>query len=141
MFKYLFLISFLAVTSLFAQNKQIAAVENAVTELTRAMVDGDEVRLKKLTHAQLTYGHSNGLIENQSEFIQALASGESNFTEINIENQTVDISGNIALVRHFLIGRTHNKNSAPAPVNLGVLTVWQKNGKDWLLVARQAFKR
>lgn len=119
----------------------MAAVEKAVTNLMDAMVQANESQLKMLTDAQLTYGHSNGLIENQSEFINALSSGESNFTEINIENQTVDIKGNIALVRHFLIGKTHNRNSDPAPVNLGVLTVWSKKGRNWTLLARQAYKR
>lgn len=141
MLKYLFIICFLSTTVLFAQNKQVSTVENAVKELTSAMVAADEKQLRKLTDPQLTYGHSNGLIENQTAFIQALTSGVSNFTEINIENQTVDISGNIALVRHFLIGQTHNKDSEPAPVNLGVLTVWHKKGKNWLLLARQAYKR
>ncbi|WP_439481894.1 nuclear transport factor 2 family protein [Cyclobacterium plantarum] len=141
MLKYLFITCFFSSSLLFAQNKHLSAVENAVSELTSAMVDADESQLQKLTHPQLTYGHSNGLIEDQSAFIQALTSGVSNFTEINIENQTVDISGNTALVRHFLIGRTDNKDSEPAPVNLGVLTVWKKKGKRWVLIARQAYKR
>lgn len=141
MHKYLFLCLFLASTVAFAQNKEVAAVEKAVADLMDAMVVGDENRLKNLTDPQLTYGHSNGLIENQAEYIEAIRSGVSNFTEINIENQSVDIKGNVALVRHFLIGQTHNRDSDPAPVNLGVLTVWHKKGKNWRLLARQAFKR
>ncbi|AKP50288.1 nuclear transport factor 2 family protein [Cyclobacterium amurskyense] len=141
MYKYLFILCFLSSTALMAQEKQIVAVEKAVSELVDAMVAGDASRLKKITDANLSYGHSNGLLENQSEFIEALSSGNSNFTEINIENQTVNITGKIALVRHFLIGKTLNKGSGPAPVNLGVLTVWHKKGKSWILLARQAYKR
>lgn len=141
MYKYLLILFFFSLSAVYAQNKDVAAVEKAVTNLMDAMVQANESQLKMLTDAQLTYGHSNGLIENQSEFINALSSGESNFTEINIENQTVDIKGNIALVRHFLIGKTHNRNSDPAPVNLGVLTVWSKKGRNWTLLARQAYKR
>ncbi|MDN3686754.1 nuclear transport factor 2 family protein [Cyclobacterium jeungdonense] len=139
--KYLLIIFLFSASAVCAQSKEVAAVEKAVADLVKAMVDGDESQLKMLTDPQLTYGHSNGLIENQSEFIHALSSGESNFTEITIENQTVDIKGKIALVRHFLIGATHNQNSDPAPVNLGVLTVWHKKGKNWTLLARQAYKR
>lgn len=141
MYKYLFILCFLSSTALMAQDKQIVAVEKAVSELVDAMVAGDASRLEKITDANLSYGHSNGLLENQSEFIEALSSGNSNFTEINIENQTVNITGKIALVRHFLIGKTLNKGSGPAPVNLGVLTVWHKQGKSWILLARQAYKR
>ncbi|SEJ36630.1 protein of unknown function [Cyclobacterium xiamenense] len=141
MHTYLFLFLFLASTVTFAQNKEVAAVEKAVAELVDAMIVGDETRLRNLTDPQLTYGHSNGLIEDQEAYIEAIRSGVSNFTEINIENQSIDIKDNIALVRHFLIGQTHNRDSDPAPVNLGVLTVWQKKGKNWRLLARQAFKR
>lgn len=141
MHTYLFLFLFLASTVTFAQNKDVAAVEKAVAELVDAMIVGDETRLRNLTDPQLTYGHSNGLIEDQEAYIEAIRSGVSNFTEINIENQSIDIKDNIALVRHFLIGQTHNRDSDPAPVNLGVLTVWQKKGKNWRLLARQAFKR
>ena len=141
MHKYLFLCVFLASTAAIAQNKEVAAVEKTVADLMDAMVVGDETRLRNLTDPQLTYGHSNGLIEDQEAYIEAIRSGVSNFTEINIENQSVDIKGNIALVRHFLIAQTHNRDSDPAPVNLGVLTVWHKKGKNWRLLARQAFKR
>jgi ketosteroid isomerase-like protein len=141
MFKYLFAFCFLISSVVLAQEKQTMAVEKAVSDLVTAMVEGNASDLEKLTDPALSYGHSNGLLENQSEFIQALSSGVSNFTEINIENQTVNITGKIAVVRHFLIGSTHNKDSAPAPVNLGVLTVWHKKGKAWILLARQAYKR
>ncbi len=141
MHKYLLIVFFFSLSALYAQSKEVVAVEKAVNDLKEAMVNADESQLRNLTDPQLTYGHSNGLIENQSEYILALSSGESNFTEFNIENQTVDIKGNIALVRHFLIGKTHNRNSDPAPVNLGVLTVWHKKGKNWTLLARQAYKR
>ena len=141
MFKYLFTFCFLISSVVLAQEKQTMAVEKAVSDLVSAMVAGNASELENLTDPALSYGHSNGLLENQSEFIEALASGVSNFTEINIENQTVNITDKIAIVRHFLIGSTHNKGSDPAPVNLGVLTVWHKKGKAWVLLARQAYKR
>ncbi len=127
--------------SLFAQDKEVAAVEKAVEELREAMISGERAKLTSLSSKKLTYGHSNGLIENQDEFVEALASGESNFTSIILSDQSVDISGKVALVRHNLQGTTHNKGASPAEVNLGILLVWQKEGKNWKLLARQAFKR
>ncbi|WP_114752409.1 nuclear transport factor 2 family protein [Pleomorphovibrio marinus] len=127
--------------SLIAQDKAVPAVEKAVEELREAMLNGDRAKLTSLSSKKLTYGHSNGVIENQEDFVQALASGDSNFTSINLSEQSVDISGNVALVRHNLSGTTHNKGADPADVNLGILLVWQKEGKSWKLLARQAFKR
>lgn len=124
-----------------AQNKDVAAVEEAVNELRNALISGEAEKLKALTSDKLSYGHSNGLIENQQEFIDALVSGISNFTAIELQDQTIEISKDLAIVRHNLVGQTHNAGSSPADVNLGVLTIWQKKGKNWVLVARQAFKR
>lgn len=124
----------------FAQSSDEKAVVAAVEKLRVAMVDASESELNKLTSPSLTYGHSNGLLEDKKEFIRALTSEESNFTKIELTDQTVTVSGDVALVRHKLMGETHNKGKDPAPVKLGILLVWQKSKSDWLLIGRQAFK-
>ncbi|WP_209331496.1 nuclear transport factor 2 family protein [Lunatimonas salinarum] len=124
-----------------AQGKDLLAVEKAISDLREAMLSGDAAALKAISSKNLTYGHSNGTIENQAAFVEALASGNNNFTQITLADQSVEVLGKIALVRHNLTGSTHNKGADPATVNLGVLLVWQKEGKNWKLLARQAFKR
>jgi hypothetical protein len=123
-----------------AQSSDEKTVAAKVEQLRVALVDGKEEALTKLTAPNLSYGHSNGLMEDKKAFLAALTSGESNFTEINLTDQTISISGNVALVRHKLKGETHNKGKDPAPISLGVLLVWQKVKGEWLLLARQAFK-
>jgi len=138
---FLIAVCFLFVNTLvFAQNSDEKAVADAVEKLRVAIVDAKESELSKLTSADLSYGHSNGLLEDKKEFIRALTSEESNFTRIELSEQTIKISGDIALVRHKLMGDTHNKGKDPAPVKLGIFMVWQKLKGDWLLVGRQAFK-
>jgi hypothetical protein len=136
------LVVFFFLTSLFSfgQSADEKAVASAVEKLRVAIVDANEADLNKLTSPLLTYGHSNGLLEDKKEFIRALTSEESNFTKIDLSEQTISISGDIALVRHKLIGDTHNKGKDPAPVRLGILLVWQKTKGEWLLIGRQAFK-
>lgn len=124
----------------FAQSADEKAVATAVEKLRVAILDANESELKKLSSPLLSYGHSNGLIEDQKEFIRALVSEESNFTKIDISDQTISVSGDVALVRHKLNGDTHNKGKDPATVKLGVLYVWQKTKGNWLLIGRQAFK-
>ncbi|MCC5939011.1 MAG: nuclear transport factor 2 family protein [Lunatimonas sp.] len=140
-----FVLSLLVLTAVttqtIAQNKEVAAVEKAVLDLRAAMLSGDAASLTAISSKNITYGHSNGTIEDQAAFVEALASGNNNFTEITLSDQTVEILGKIALVRHNLTGTTHNKGADPASINLGILLVWQKEGKDWKLLARQAFKR
>jgi hypothetical protein len=139
--KTLFFAAFLLLVNVvaFAQ-KDEAAVAATVEKLRVAIVDANEAELNKLTSPKLTYGHSNGLLEDQKEFVRAIVSSESNFTKIDLNEQTVTISGDVALVRHKLIGETHNKGKEPGSVKLGVLLVFQKTKSEWLLVARQAFK-
>ena len=142
--KYFILIGFVAMAffqEATAQDKGIEAVEKAVIQLKDAMLSGQEASLVAISSKDLTYGHSNGVVEDQDAFVYALASGNNNFTSITLSDQTVDVLGKIALVRHNLVGNTHNKGAEPATVNLGVLMVWQKEGKEWKLLARQAYKR
>ncbi|MEX2566699.1 MAG: nuclear transport factor 2 family protein [Cyclobacteriaceae bacterium] len=140
MIKIVFLFCTLISISVFGQDSKVHPIENHVSELMNAMVNAEESKLHKMTSKSLSYGHSNGLIENQSEFIAALTSGISNFTDIDVQNQTVERIGKIALVRHRLVAKTRNKGASPANIDLGVLMVWQKKGKSWKLLARQAFK-
>jgi len=124
----------------FAQGNDEKAVTAAVEKLRVAIIGANEAELNKLTSPVLTYGHSAGLLEDKKEFIRALTSGESKFTRIELTDQTVVISGDVALVRHKLMGDTHNKGKEPAPVKLSILMVWQKIKGEWLLIARQAVK-
>jgi ketosteroid isomerase-like protein len=122
-----------------AQTKQETAVGNAVEQLRKAMVDADSVMLDKLVSPKLSYGHSGGLIEGKTEFIQKIASGKSDFVTIEITEQTISISKDVAVVRHKLNAAT-NDNGKPGKVNLGILLIWQKQQGSWKLLARQAVK-
>lgn len=139
--KTFLLIAFLLLNiASFAQSSDEKAVADAVEKIRVAIIGAKEADLMKLTSPKLTYGHSNGLMEDQAAFIRALVSEESKFTKIDLSEQTITVSGDVAMVRHKLIGDTHNKGKDPAPVRLGVFMVWQKVKGQWILIGRQAFK-
>jgi ketosteroid isomerase-like protein len=123
-----------------AQTKQEASVIAATEQLRKAMVDGDGVVLEKLAAAQLSYGHSGGHIDDKKEFVEKIASGNSDFLSIDLTEQTVLVSGKTAIVRHILTAKTHDKGKDITDVHLRVILVWQKQGKEWKLLARQAVK-
>jgi ketosteroid isomerase-like protein len=129
------LLVLVAVSASSAQSKEEKAVAAAIERLTQAMLDGDRVALESLTAPELSYGHSSGLVEDRNAFIEALATGKSDFKEINLKNQTITIAGNVAIVRHELHGEANT-----GPVKIGILLIWQGKGDKWKLVARQAFK-
>lgn len=119
-----------------ADEKQVAA---AVEFLRKAMIDGDRTNLNKLAADDLMYCHSNGKVENKAQFVEALASGASDFVTIDLSEQVTKISGTIAMVHLKLVAQT-NDGGKPGTTNLGVMLVYQKQKGEWKLLARQAFK-
>ncbi|SDC69442.1 nuclear transport factor 2 family protein [Niabella drilacis] len=122
-----------------AQGKNTQQVEAAVKKLTRAMLDSDVPVLSALASPKLTYGHSSGKVQDKTEFLASFKTGASDFTKIDIKDQTIYFVNNTAIVRHLLDADT-NDNKQPGHTTLKIMTVWTKVGSQWLLVARQAVK-
>jgi hypothetical protein len=123
----------------YAQSADETLITSAVETLRKGMLDGDRTALEKVSSEKLTYGHSSGKMESKAEFIEGIVSGKSDFTRIDISDQKIFLSGNTAIVRHVLKGESIN-NGTPGPVNIGIMLVWQKEGREWKLIGRQAFK-
>jgi Domain of unknown function (DUF4440) len=134
-FSLLFLLS----AAVFAQTKQEKEVANAVEQLRKSMIDADSIMLDKLVSEKLSYGHSGGALDNKTVFIQKIVSGKSDFVTIELPDQTISISKNVAIVRHKL-NATTNDNGKPGEVHLVVMLIWQKLHGQWKLLARQAIK-
>ena len=123
-----------------AQGSDAAAVAAAVDALTKAMLAGDRAELMAVTHERLSYGHSAGRIENRQQFIDPLVNKTSVFRSITVSDQTIDVVGDDAIVRHVLRGESESGGRVN-PVNIGILQVWKKQPDGWKLLARQAFTR
>jgi ketosteroid isomerase-like protein len=123
------------------QSKQQKQVEEKTEQLRKAMVDGDSVMLDKLASADLIYRHSSGHIDDKTEFVHKLASGQSDFVSIVLSEQKVSVTNKkTAIVYHTLEAKT-NDGGKPGDVHLYVMLVWQKQQGSWKLVARQAAKK
>ncbi|MCG2460340.1 nuclear transport factor 2 family protein [Flavobacteriaceae bacterium F89] len=116
--------------------KDIAA---AVETLNNALVDPNEELLKSITLPQLTYCHSSGVVQNQHEFMDQLLHGDFDFISVNTSDQSIHVSGDTAIVRHIMSIEGNNAGQ-PASVRIGIMLVYQKQGGNWLLLARQAYK-
>jgi len=122
-----------------SKSKDEIAVAARVETLRQAMIDADGTKLKELTSAGLSYGHSSGLVQNQTTFIEKIVNGESDFVTIEFQNQTIEIVGDAAIVRHNLVAHTKD-GGVDKDIKIGIMLVWQKHKNKWLLIARQAFK-
>jgi len=126
-----------------AQTKSVSneetAVANKVEAFRKALIDPTESNLKALTSKDLSYGHSSGVLQNQEVFIEKLRNKESDFVTIEFQNQTIQITGDVAIVRHNLAAHTKD-SGVEKDIKIGNVLVWQKQKGKWLLIARQAFK-
>ena len=119
------------------QTGKETAVSAAAEALRKAMIAADKPALDKLTLPELSYGHSSGRLENKAEFIEALVSGKSGFSTIELSDQTVNVVDKIALVRHVFNGTRRKEGDK---MKLSILTVWLQQQDQWKLLARQAAK-
>lgn len=111
----------LSSTLAFAQSKKEKAVSIAVDQLTAALSSGDRAALTAIAANELTYGHSSRKVENKAEFVEAVASGKTDFTKIDISEQTITLVDKLALVRHKMSADIGVQSSVH--VDLGILTV------------------
>jgi Domain of unknown function (DUF4440) len=123
----------------FAQGKNEEKVASRVEQLRKAMIDPEQKTLEGLVMPLLSYGHSGGALDDKTTFVDKLVSGKSDFVSIDFAEQTISVSGKVAIVRHILTGTT-NDNNTPGQVKLRILLIWQKDKGDWKLLARQAVK-
>jgi ketosteroid isomerase-like protein len=122
-----------------AQSGDEAAVAQAVEAFRNAVLKADRSQLEALCADQLSYGHSGGRVENKSQFIDGATSGRSTWNFITLTDQTNQIAGDSAIVRHTLTGETE-RDGKTNPVKIGVLMVWHKHDGKWKLLARQAVR-
>ncbi|HWB90692.1 MAG TPA: nuclear transport factor 2 family protein [Puia sp.] len=129
----------LTAVPVFAQSRDEQAVAASVETLRKALIDPDKATLDALVVDELTYGHSNGNIQDKAMFEEALLNKSSDFVTIDLTQQTIKVVGNTAWVRHILSATT-NDGGKPGAVRLSILLVWVKQKGQWRLLARQAVK-
>ena len=122
-----------------AQSGEEAAVAQAVERLRAAMLAADRGQLDALTAPQLSYGHSGGVVEDKARFIDVVAGKRTVYKSITQSDQSVSMAGDNAIVRHVLATETESEGR-PGSARVGVMQVWQKQGGQWRLLARQAFR-
>lgn len=122
------------------ERDDVAAVAAAVAALTKAMLAADKAQLEALTADQLSYGHSGGVIQDKADFLKVIAEKKTVYKSIELSKQTLGMAGTNAIVRHAWESESGAGDGKWTVSKIGVLQVWQKQGGDWKLLARQAFK-
>ena len=113
----------------------------AVDQFMKGIMAADENALKSITADELVYGHSSGKVQNKSEFIEEISSGQP-FTYHNIKplEQTIKLSKDVAVVRHIFTADTKNVEGESGSLRIGNVLIWQLQDGKWKLLARQAYR-
>ena len=113
----------------------------AIEQLIKGMITADKSILESLTADELVYAHSNGRVQNKSEFISELLNGDpSVYVKIEPLEQIIQMSGDAAVVRHIWTAETKNTKGEPGSLRVGNMMVWRFQDGKWKLLARQGYK-
>ncbi|MFD2203277.1 nuclear transport factor 2 family protein [Shivajiella indica] len=140
--KYLIFLFFLYNPgNFYSPQNDIGEVEKAVNEFAKAVVEADKEKFEKMLSKDLVYGHSSGAVQNKQEFIEEIISlTPFDYLSVNVSDQTIKISNNVAVVRHIYSAKAKNNSGEIVDIRIGNMMVWVKKGKDWNLLSRQAYR-
>jgi len=113
------------------------AVAQAVEALRKAVLVQDKPQLEALCAEQLSYGHSDGWVENKAQFIEGVMTRKAIVKSLS--DHTITIVGNDAIARHTWASDSETDGKLTS-TKIGVLQVWQKQGGTWKLLARQSVR-
>jgi hypothetical protein len=133
------------VLSLLSFNVAIGQVDSttlkkAMSDLDRALVSKDQKTLASLLYSEVSYGHSNGWVQNKADVINDLQSGKLSYDKIeNLASSVVAISDHWATTR-TVTNAEGKVNGNAFQFKLHILEVWLKTSDGWQLLARQSTK-
>jgi len=116
-----------------------AAVDQAVEALRKALLEADKARLTELAADQLSYGHSDGKVQDKAEFIDGVVTRKAIVKSLDFPELHVAVVGDAAIARHIFTSESETDGKLTT-VKIGALQIWQKQGGSWKLLARQGYK-
>ena len=122
-----------------AQGGDEAAVSQSVETLRKALLEADRGKLEQVASAQISYGHSDGRVQNKEEFIHGVMTRKQTVKSLDFPDLKVAVVGNAAVVRHIYLSQSELDGKATT-TRIGALQVWQKQDGGWKLLARQGFR-
>jgi hypothetical protein len=120
-----------------AHSPDEAAVSMALDAFSQAVIAADKAKLERMTLPEVTYGHSDGRVQDQATFIDALVTRKSIFKTLDSTKQAITVVGDTAIVRNHM---SADVDPGGRHVELEMIYVWQRRGGEWKLLLRQASK-
>ena len=113
-----------------ADEKAVLAAERQYAD---AMVKGDTATLEKLLSDDLSYTHSNVLMETKADVLKAISSGTTKYKAIDFKTTQVRQYGDVVVTNHSMVFAQPERVN-----NVYVTMVWVRQPNGWRMVQRQA---
>ncbi len=102
-------------SSAFAESSDEAAIKQNVEALREALLKADKAQLERLTADQLSYGHSDGRVQNKPEFINGVMTRKATVKSLTFPDLKIELAGDAAVARHLYeirirIGRQNHQH-------------------------------
>jgi len=135
---FILFIGFLPVVS-FAQDQKQTEVMMKMLALRNALINKDSIAMEDVLASDVTYGHTNGLIQTKAQLIRSVISREQDYKNIIPSDMAIRIYDNTAVVTmKSAVSMTYQ--GKPLNMDMYITLVWVQKNK-WQLVARQSVKQ
>ena len=112
----------------------------SIEALRKAMLAKDKGQFEILCADELSYGHSSGKLESKAEFIRGATSPKWHWRSLEFVQPSTKLVGDAGIARSIMSGAYEIEGGTVKSISDGVLMVWQRQGSQWRLIARQAYK-
>lgn len=107
--------------------------------LKTALLNKDSLALTGLLADDVSYGHSNGLLQSKAALIHDVMSGVQDYKSIEPSDMLIRVYNNSAVVTIKSKVKMIFQDK-PMEIGMNVTLVWIQKESDWKLVARQSVK-
>ena len=108
--------------------------------LKEALISKDSLSLDQLLASDVTYVHSNGMVQSKSELIASVMTGQQDYKSIVPSDMKIRIFGGGTAVVTMKSDYVMNYKGSALNMKMFVTLVWVKKNK-WQLEARQSVKQ
>lgn len=119
------------------QSVERLEVEDAIEKFRLGMIERRPDLILEYSSPDLTFGHSNGVVQTREEFAEVVRSGSEVFKRVDLTGRTLVLNGDTAVERHHFSADIIYEGK-DMTFDLEVIEIWKKAPEHWKLLARQA---
>ena len=138
--RYILSICLLFVSAITSAQVDSVSLKEAMANLDQALETKDEKALVQLLHNDVSYGHSNGWVQNKADIVNDLKSGKLVYTKLDNISVTIAAINKDWATARITTNAEGIVNGNSFQFKLHILQVWLKTKTGWQLLARQSTK-